>query len=145
MDDYIESDMEHRVGVCLKTIAKILDANKSSSIRSADSVPHQYGDKYLLANHLTNVSVVAVLCALEQIGVSRSVLATLKAWSTTRAISLKFQRTQKCRFIKEVKRDVEDPTRVQTSFQCQSCRQGHRVHLLHRRRPVPVCIQWDGK
>eukprot|EP01032_Pedospumella_encystans_P018056 gene18056-20567_t len=113
MSEYYELRMHAKIEECLKTVAVVLSNNKSSTIAAADRVSHRYEDKYLLANHLTNTSIACLLHGLELIGVSRSNLETFKAWNSNRAVSLKFSFKTRCKFIKEIERDVEDPTRVQ--------------------------------
>eukprot|EP01032_Pedospumella_encystans_P009555 gene9555-11236_t len=110
---YDEYAMRAKIDECLKTVAVVLDNNKAATIAAADRVSHQYEDKYLLANNLTNMSIACILNALELMGVSHTELGSLKAWNAHRAVSLKFERRLKCNFIKEIERDVEDPTRVQ--------------------------------
>eukprot|EP01032_Pedospumella_encystans_P027003 gene27003-30528_t len=110
---YDEHAMRAKIDDCLKTVAVVLDNNKAAAVAAADRVSHQYEDKYLLANNLTNMSIACILNALELMGVSHTELGSLKAWNAHRAISLKFERRLKCKFIKEVERDVEDSTRVQ--------------------------------
>ena len=105
--------MRAKIDDCMKTVAVVLDNNKAATIAAADRVSHLYEDKYLLANHLTNTSIACVLNGLELMGVSHSELGSLKAWNAHRAVLLKFERRQKCQFVKEIERDVEDPSRVQ--------------------------------
>jgi len=113
MSSYNESAMRARINDCLKTVAVVLDANKSNSLAAADVVVHRYEDKYLLANQLTNTSISTISNALGLIGVSSSTLQTLRGWNVNKAVSLRFERKQRCKFIREVEREVEDPTRLQ--------------------------------
>eukprot|EP01032_Pedospumella_encystans_P007368 gene7368-8848_t len=76
MSDFDEFAMRARINNCLKTVAVVLDANKSNSLVAADVVVHRYEDKYLLANQLTNTSIKTLLNALGLIGMSTSVLST---------------------------------------------------------------------
>jgi len=86
---YDEYAMRTKVDECLKTVAVVLDNNKAATIAAADRVSHQYEDKYLLANNLTNMSIACILNALELMGVSDAQLCSLKAWNTHRAVALK--------------------------------------------------------
>eukprot|EP01032_Pedospumella_encystans_P031936 gene31936-36056_t len=113
MSNYNEHAMRAKIDECLKTVAVVLDNNKAATIAGADRVSHQYEDKYLLANNLTNMSIVCILNSLELMGVSHAELCALKSWSAQRAVTLKYERKLKCKFIKEIEREVEDPTRVQ--------------------------------
>ena len=108
-----EYAIRHKVDKCLQKVAQILDTNREATICQADKVSHRYEDKYLLADHLTKVVSVCYANSLEQIGLSRHDLALLKSWSSQRSISLRFVRNQHCKFVKEIERDVEDPSRVQ--------------------------------
>ena len=113
MSDFDELAIRARINNCLKTVAVILDANKSNSLAAADVVDHRYEDKYLLANQITNTSIRTFLNALELIGMSASVLSTLQEWNDKREVSLKFERKQRSTFLRETERDVEDPTRIE--------------------------------
>jgi len=113
MSDYDEFTMRKMIDDCLDAVAVVLDNNKHAAIAAADTVPHQYEDKYLLANDLTNMSIACILNALELMGVSHAQLCSFKSWNAHRAVSLKFERRLKCEFVKEIEREVEDPTRVQ--------------------------------
>jgi len=113
MSLYHEKAIRAKIDECLVKVAAVLDANKSTLVQAADLVPHKYEDKYLLANHLTNVGIVSVLNGLELLGISRAALGFLKHWSAHRAVSLKFERKQQCSFVKEIEHDEEDPSRVQ--------------------------------
>ena len=113
MTDFVDYAMRRKIDACLKSVALILDTSKASKIASAEQVPHAYVDKYLLANHLISSSIVCYLNGLELLGLSRAVLATLKGWSARRAVTLQFEKQRRCKFVKEVERDVEEPSRVQ--------------------------------
>jgi hypothetical protein len=105
--------MRRKVDDCLRTVALILESNRSSSLATADQVGHKYADKYELSDFLTKTSIVCVVNALIHCGLTAEKLVQLKSWSANRAVSLKLVTEEKCRFVREIERDEEDPTRVQ--------------------------------
>src|SRR5689334_7750145 len=113
MSNFVDHVMRRRIDSCLEKVALILDSNRNGVIASAEQVSHQYDDKYVLANHLTNTALVCYVNCLEVLGLDRSRIQTLKGWASRRAVSLAFEKSHRCKFVKEIERDVEDPSRVQ--------------------------------
>jgi hypothetical protein len=110
---YDSGTMQQKIDASLRRAALVLSSNREAVLRPADGVQHQYNDKYLLADHLTNTAQVCYLSSFEEIGLSRAKVAVLKGWSSRRSVSLRFERKQRCQFVREIEKDVEDPTRVQ--------------------------------
>jgi len=62
------------VETAMKSVRKVLDNDKSSKLRLAESVDHTYSDKYKLAELLTNTSIVALMKVLQELGLTREIL-----------------------------------------------------------------------
>jgi hypothetical protein len=104
-----ENAFRKRVDACLKRVSLILEANRV--LGTPDEVSHKYEDKYLLAVQLTNMTCASVLNCLAGIGVTMEHLKQLHAWSTERDVSLCMESTEKCKFVREQEREVEDINR----------------------------------
>jgi hypothetical protein len=65
---------------------------------------------------MCNASVICYLTCLSHLGLSAADLSVLVSWARSRDISLALIVEEKCEFVKESKRDVENPTRNQTEI-----------------------------
>lgn len=73
---------------------------------------HQYDDKYLMVDFLTNTALASQIHCLELIGLDAKVLETLKEWSKNRSVSVRLSAEEKCVFERKKKRKIEGPTYV---------------------------------
>lgn len=74
----------------------------------ASEVHHQYEDKYLLAERITNAACASQLNCLRAVGLTGEQLATLRAWCAGgSAVSLRFRAEQYCSFLREATREEE--------------------------------------
>lgn len=112
MDSYQESEFKSRVAAALRRIRTVLDNTRNPKF--AADVPHQYDDKYLLAEFLTRVAVAAALQSLEGVGLSAQKLAQLREWARTRSVTLRLAAQEDCRFLREETRKVESATEIVT-------------------------------
>ena len=71
-------------------------------------VHHTYGDKYNLAEWLTNLSLAAELNCLDMLGLEQTRLATLRGWAATQNVTLRLQSEERCSFSREEERVEED-------------------------------------
>ena len=69
---------------------------------------HSYDDKYLLAEYLTTSAIASSLNVFSYVGISPESLATMVEWSKTRTVTLRFQGSHSCAFLRKAKRVVED-------------------------------------
>ena len=104
-----ESVFEAQVENALEQVKKILDVNRNPQLPT--EVGHQYQDKYLLAEFLTNTAINSYLVGLESLGLTNEQLATLIEWSKTQAVTIRFEGTENCTFNKKVKRKIESDTK----------------------------------
>lgn len=77
----------------------------------AADVHHRYEDKYLLAERMTNAALASQLNSLGALGLTPAQAATLREWSKTSQVSLRFRAEQRCEFSREASREVGSPTK----------------------------------
>jgi hypothetical protein len=112
MSEYYEDQkFRHQVSACLEQTRKVLHNEKR--LTSLDTVAHKYNDKFLITEYLVKAAVACFMNCLPSLGLSEKDLSVLLAWSECLDVTLRLQIDQKCVFVKEAKRDVEDATRFQ--------------------------------
>ena len=97
----------------MKKVRTVLDLNKNP--KYPEDVQHEYTDKYLLAEFLTNGSIASHLNVLECLGLKAEDIPTIIKWSSDRSVSLRFASTERCEFLREEIREESSVT-VETSF-----------------------------
>lgn len=102
---YVEDEFKYRLDSAMKRIRLLLDNTRNPRLPA--DVPHQYEDKYRLAEWVASVSVASWIQCLEVIGMSADQLTQLREWAKTRAVSLRFAAQEDCRFVREETRKVE--------------------------------------
>ena len=98
-----------RVDKCLEKTRLLLHQTKRLAI--PEDVAHQYNDKYLVAEYLTNSAIGCFSSSLIKLGLSASNLTKLVSWARTQDVSLRLEVTERCVFLKETKRDLASATR----------------------------------
>lgn len=93
----------------LATVKKILTVERNPQLPA--DVAHTYADKYTLANFVTNSSIAGQLNVLEQLGLDAQSFATLKEWSASQMITLRFSVEERCKFKAKCKRDLKGKTK----------------------------------
>eukprot|EP00005_Dracoamoeba_jomungandri_P004063 CAMPEP_0174252518 /NCGR_PEP_ID=MMETSP0439-20130205/1954_1 /TAXON_ID=0 /ORGANISM="Stereomyxa ramosa, Strain Chinc5" /LENGTH=954 /DNA_ID=CAMNT_0015333069 /DNA_START=71 /DNA_END=2935 /DNA_ORIENTATION=+ len=109
MAAFNESRFRNQVDRALQQVRTILDNTRHPDFPA--DVSHEYKDKYLLANFLTNTAFASQLTCLQSLGLSSSDLITLIEWATSRSVTLCFTAEERCKFDREVTREVESPTK----------------------------------
>lgn len=112
MDSYQEHEFRSRVDAALRRIRTVLDNTRNPQYPA--DVPHQYDDKYLLAETLTRIAVAAVLQSLEVAGLTGPKLAQLRELARTRSVTLLFAAQEDCKFLREETRKVESAHEIVT-------------------------------
>lgn len=107
--------MVSKVDKALEQVRRVLSAEKAPSL--ASSVHHEYRDKYLLAECMTNTTVASLLNCLSALGLSAEGIAQLRSWAATSAVSLKFRATETCAFDRTETKQVESATKIQRTHQ----------------------------
>jgi len=109
---YSDSYFRSKVDKALVSVRTILDTTRAPVLPS--SLSHQYNDKFGLAEFLANTSVASLLTCLEMVGLNDAKLKRLKEWSGTRSVTLRFNCTETCAFVREATRKVESATQYVT-------------------------------
>ena len=105
MQAYEAAELEGHVQTALGEVAKVLHQNRSPKLPG--DVHHSYVDKYHLVEFMANGSVAAALGALEKLGLTEELRATLVEWSAERTVTLELRSTETCAFKKKVTREVD--------------------------------------
>eukprot|EP01032_Pedospumella_encystans_P022376 gene22376-25352_t len=112
MSYYDEAHMRSKIDACLQKVRMVADKDRASQIHAADQVPHQYADKFLLADTITNTMCASLVHCLSLIGLSRETLESLKSWGAEKTVTLSFRYSRKTTLLREQEREVESPTCV---------------------------------
>jgi len=114
MRGYDPFRFQQQVDSALQAVKRILDNERAPTFPK--DVPHQYDDKYLVAETMTNTAMAAHLNCLELLGLKMDKIAKLVEWAKSRSVTLRFKAEEKCTFDREVKRDVESDTKHATEW-----------------------------
>lgn len=106
---YQELAFHKSLSRALERVRVVLDANKKPQF--AEHVHHQYADKYLLAESMTQTAIASQLNCMALLGVSPDQLRQLCGWSKMEAVSLRFKAAEEWDFDHEETREVESPTK----------------------------------
>lgn len=108
MSELNESQFRARVDEALKVVARVLENNRHPKF--PEDVQHQYEDKYMLAEFVTNTALAAQLNVFEILGLTEEKVKQLKEWATSKAVTVRFTSEERCEFVKETTRKVESDT-----------------------------------
>jgi hypothetical protein len=108
-ENFNDHMFRQRVEKCLEKTRLLLHQTKRLNV--PEHVDHQYGDKYLVAEHLTNTAISCFSISLLRLGLSEADLTKLVSWARSQDVSLRFEMSERCVFIKETQRDVASATR----------------------------------
>ncbi len=108
MESYNEIEFRRRVDAALVRVRKVLENTRNPQY--AADVPHTYDDKFALVEFMGRTAVAALLQCLETIGLTPKDLETLRAWASTRAVTLRLTAQEDCKFLREETRKVESAT-----------------------------------
>lgn len=101
-----EYRFQQQVEQALSSVRKVLDTARNPTC--AADTPHQYEDKYSLAEFLCNLGLAAELNCLDGMGADEAKLRQMQAWAADcQSVALRLQCTETCRFDRTVTRDVE--------------------------------------
>ncbi len=117
LNNFNSSRFESQVNSSLSSASRLLASNRHPVLASQSAVPHEYRDKYLLAELLTKLFVSSSLCTLENLGLNSAQLSALvdqfavgKKSARRANFMLEFSSSDKCSFLKETTRKVESDT-----------------------------------
>jgi len=97
MEEFNEQVFLNRLSSASEAVRRILENTRNPTLPS--NVAHTYLDKFLLVEFLLNTTCASFVNALEPLGLSEKNLATLKEWSTSRSVSLRFSSEETCKFL----------------------------------------------
>jgi hypothetical protein len=103
---------QESVNKAIASVRQVLDNTKHPQL--CENVSHQYEDKYLLSEFLTNTALSSMFTCLSKLGVTTEQLAQLAEWTKTRSVSLSFQSETKCSFNRETQREEDSKTKTVT-------------------------------
>ncbi|CAE7738993.1 TRPT1 [Symbiodinium sp. KB8] len=109
METFAEGRVEQRLQAALERVRVILDATKDP--QAAGDVHHQYEDKYLLVEGVTNAAVASQLNSFGALGLTMEHVQKLQDWSKEKVVSFQFIAEEACSYRREETREEEDPTR----------------------------------
>ena len=112
MRPYDEQRFLQQMRSAMATLRNVLERTKNPEL--ASEVPHEYEDKYLAAEFLTNTAIVAVVNGLASIGMTSDATTKLIALNKGSPVSLRFASQETCKYLRETTRDVESATSVET-------------------------------
>jgi len=98
--------IEGRLQKALERVRLVLSTEKTPQL--AANVHHQYNDKYFLVERSTCIAAASQLNCLAALGLTADQLRGLRAWMPAQ-VSLRFRSQEKCTFLREEKREEEDP------------------------------------
>lgn len=101
---------EAKLKKAIQEVKLLLEAQKTAPLPSAHH--HCYEDKYHLVERVTLVTLASQLNCLSTLGLGRDVLAQARQWAQSSQVSFRFRSQEKCTFLREETRRVEDPTKV---------------------------------
>ncbi len=114
MKRFDETQFKARVNSALVQARTILDNTRNPQYPA--DVPHEYEDKYFLAQSLTNNTISTLLALLEQLGITEKHLGQLKDWAKTRSVTIRFKSEEKCKFLRKAVREVESDTKQVSNY-----------------------------
>ena len=105
MQSFQEHEFRRKVDSALHSVKRVLDTTRAPILPEA--CPHEYGDKYKLAEFLTNTAIAAELNCLELLGVDAAALAQLKKMiGEDKAVTLRYSCTETCEYSREQTREI---------------------------------------
>ncbi|VEU33662.1 unnamed protein product [Pseudo-nitzschia multistriata] len=107
--EFDEEVFKDSVREALVSVQHVLDTDRCPNLRLAESVDHEYVDKYKLADLLTNTAIISFLVVLEGLGLTKEELLRLHnqhSKAPSRATTLRFASTESCEFVKQETVDV---------------------------------------
>jgi hypothetical protein len=108
-----EHSFRTRVDAALAKVKTILDNTRTP--QWAADVPHEYEDKYLLAELLINSAIAAQLVVLDQLGLNDKHYTQVQEWAKNRSVTIRLKAEEHCKFIRKAEREVESDTKHVTN------------------------------
>lgn len=93
----------------MEQVKLILDSEKCAQLPSAEH--HSYDDKFSLVERFTHLTLASQVNSLGFLGLDKEKLRQAKTWAETSQVSIRFRAEERCSFLREETRQVEDPTK----------------------------------
>jgi len=113
-DQYTVVAFQRKMDKALARVKVVLDANRAPCF--ASDIHHQYQDKYLLAECMTNTALGSQVNCLTTLGLTPDKITQLCEWAQSKTVSLKFRSEERCNFAREETREVESKTKHVTEI-----------------------------
>ena len=94
MKAYDEQRFHQQMRSAITSLRTVLERTKNPEL--ASEVPHEYEDKYLATEFLTNTAMVAVVQSLNTIGLTTDALRSLVTLNKCNPASLRFVSKEVC-------------------------------------------------
>lgn len=88
-------DFRARCDASLETVKRIVEHERNPHL--AAGVRHEYQDKFLLAEFVTNATLVALIDTLEHIGLGKDKLIEAAKWAAARSVTLRYKKEERCK------------------------------------------------
>ena len=108
MESYEEQRFKFQLEKGLARARLVLNGDK---LQDPSSVPHQYQDKFGLAELLGSSTAAALLNSLKALGLAEDALETIRKWAKNRQIVLRLDSSQSCVFLREETRKEDSKTK----------------------------------
>lgn len=131
---YYEAQFKQQLEDALQVVETVLENTRNPQLPA--DVSHQYDDKYLLAEYLTNTALAAQLQCLAYFGVTD--LNTLKEWAKEKQVTLRLRAEERCTFDRKTKRKADSSTSYVSEFSALGIKGG----LTHRYRDKTTMYHW---
>lgn len=115
MQAFDEERFRSSVDCALKQISNVLETTRKPLL--AECVPHNYQDKYTLAEFIVNSMLQAQFECLKLIGIDSTALNKLKSWSKNFAVTILFSSEHECTFVREETRKEESNTHLEQQIE----------------------------
>lgn len=99
---------EQHVSKALASVRRVLDIERASGIGAAGDIDHAYNDKYKLADAVTNSAIVALMHALDHLGLTKESLGAIISVNKETTLRFTGSKTTTLVRLEEVDRPVMD-------------------------------------
>lgn len=108
-----EARFKQQLDSALTVVETVLENTRKPQLPA--DVPHQYDDKFLLAEYLTNTAMAAKLQCLEEF-LGLTDWTVLKEWAKTKAVTIRLKAEERCSFDRKTKRKADSSVSYVSEF-----------------------------
>ncbi|CAK9097189.1 unnamed protein product [Durusdinium trenchii] len=92
----------------MEQVKLILESEKCAQLPSSEH--HSYEDKFSLVERATLLTLASQVNVLSSLGLTKEKLRQAKGWAEASQVSIRFRAEERCSYLREETREVEDPT-----------------------------------